>query len=146
MAKPPTDWVPRLWARTRVEPGPLATPCWISEGAKVRNGYAVVTTGSKASGDAKVSYAHVVAHERYRGPVAPGHELDHLCRNRACWNPFHTEAVTRRENIRRGAGYGGQLRVRPTVCGNGHETNGVMPCRQCHRDRQSRYHERRNAR
>src|SRR3546814_8231358 len=28
--------------------------------------------------------------------------IDHLCRNRACCNPAHMEAVTRAENLRRG--------------------------------------------
>jgi hypothetical protein len=36
----------------------------------------------------------------------PRVELDHLCRNRACINPWHLEPVTARENRRRGRGAG----------------------------------------
>jgi hypothetical protein len=27
--------------------------------------------------------------------------VDHLCRNRACWNPSHLDVVSREENTRR---------------------------------------------
>lgn len=35
------------------------------------------------------------------GPLPPGLELDHLCRNKSCVRPDHLEAVTHRENMRR---------------------------------------------
>lgn len=49
-------------------------------------------------------YAHRHAYRDHVGPIPPGFTIDHLCRNRACVNPEHLEAVARGENCRRGAG------------------------------------------
>lgn len=46
--------------------------------------------------------AHRVAYELSKGPIPGGLELDHLCRNPACINPDHLEAVTRKVNQNRG--------------------------------------------
>lgn len=56
---------------------------------------------------------HKLAFERVRGPVENGLELDHLCRNRACFCPAHLEPVTKMENFRRG--------LRPQVFAAWHE-------------------------
>lgn len=45
--------------------------------------------------------AHRVAWELERGPIPPGLELDHLCRNTKCVRPDHLEPVTHLENMRR---------------------------------------------
>lgn len=37
------------------------------------------------------------------GPVPEGLELDHLCRNRRCYNPHHLEPVTHAVNCQRAA-------------------------------------------
>lgn len=37
-----------------------------------------------------------------RGEIPEGLELDHLCRQGACWNPWHVEPVPHGVNIMRG--------------------------------------------
>jgi hypothetical protein len=53
----------------------------------------------------RTTLAHRFAYEQLHGPVPAGLQLDHLCRNRACVNPDHLEAVTQLVNIRRAADY-----------------------------------------
>lgn len=47
--------------------------------------------------------AHRVSYLLTVGPIPEELELDHLCRNRKCINPYHLEPVTRKINSRRGA-------------------------------------------
>ena len=70
--------------------------CWLWTGSKSA-GYADVGIGMK------VVKLHKLAWEWVNGPVPDGLELDHLCRNRACWNPDHVEPVTHKVNMERGA-------------------------------------------
>ena len=51
----------------------------------------------------KMEWSHRVAFELTRGEIPEGLQLDHLCHNRACVNPWHLEPVTQDVNKRRGA-------------------------------------------
>lgn len=56
---------------------------------------------------------HRWAYQYLRADIPDGLELDHLCRNRRCVNPWHLEPVTRRVNAMRGVGS-------KQACVNGH--------------------------
>lgn len=59
--------------------------------------------------------AHRYAYIQAKGPIPPGLQLDHLCRTPSCVNPEHLEAVTPKENTRRG------LAGPKSKCPKGHE-------------------------
>jgi HNH endonuclease len=98
-------------------------------------------------------YVHRAAWELEHGPVPPGFELDHRCRNRACVNLDHLEVVTRRENVHRGMGIAG-VNARKTHCKRGHKftkentqrgSKGERICRACNRQAAARAKARRRS-
>jgi hypothetical protein len=107
--------------------------CWLWLASKDRCGYGQIFWGGRPHKAHRVAYALLV------GPVPQGLELDHLCRNRHCVRPSHMEAVTHRENLKRG------LRgVMTTHCPAGHpydtanthiQVSGGRRCRACDRNR-----------
>jgi hypothetical protein len=73
------------------------TGCWVWQSQISNVGY-----GLFYASPGKVVTAHRWAFKRWNDAIPDGLELDHLCRNRACANPWHLEPVTRSENQRRG--------------------------------------------
>lgn len=98
--------------------------------------------------------AHKYAFEVFRFPVPEGLELDHLCRNRWCVNPFHLQPVTQLTNLMRGESFCAN-NARKTHCMHGHEftpENTLIVeypnrapcrrCRKCHARRQNEFYRR----
>lgn len=93
--------------------------------------------------------AHRYSYELLRGLVPDGLELDHLCRNPPCVNPWYLEAVTHRENVLRGIGLTAQNAAK-THCPAGHpyDVSYFRPdrnvverlCDQCRREKDRRRH------
>lgn len=52
-------------------------------------------------GGDKIEAAYQATYRMSKGPIPAGLHIDHLCRNKACCNPTHLEAVTQQENNRR---------------------------------------------
>ena len=114
--------------------------CWIWQRALDEDGY-----GRMSFGGRKSLPAHCVAYEAFIGDVPDELELDHLCRNHACVNPWHLEPVTHPENVQRGISgvvNGARMRAR-THCKRGHpytpdntriDSRGARVCLICKRD------------
>lgn len=86
--------VERILSRVAVD----ENGCHVFQGADNGNGYRRISNGAKRN-----EYAHRVMYESAHGPIPDGLHVDHLCRNRACVNPDHLEAVSQSENNRRAA-------------------------------------------
>lgn len=114
--------------------------CWIWTGCLTAMGY------SRFKFDGRVGYAHRYSYCEFRGPIPKNLEIDHLCRNRACVNPWHLQAVTASENQRRSPFKNrlANLNRAKTHCPAGHPysghnlfftSRGGRSCRKCHNAR-----------
>jgi hypothetical protein len=141
-ANAPVPHPDRFWAKVDTNgPIPAHLPdlgrCWDWIGSLSPKGYGQYKL------DGRTRQAHVVAYEIVVGVVPIGKQLDHLCRNRRCVRPDHTEPVTSRENTLRGKTIPARFAA-ATTCKRGHPltTDNVVPsatyrkCLICNRERE----------
>lgn len=122
--------------------------CWEFRGAISPQGYGQV----RIAGATRL--AHRVTYSAMVDDIPEGLVIDHLCRNRACVNPDHLDAVPQRINILRGEGplTAGRARAAferaKTECPRGHPYDldntyrtpaGARQCRACKRAAQAAY-------
>lgn len=102
--------------------------CWVWQRPLSNKGYGRIEIAGKTY------TAHRVAYEFMVHEIPEGLTLDHLCRNKACINPYHLDPVPNAVNQRRSA----EL---VTHCLNGHlytaentkrNSRGHRNCRACH--------------
>lgn len=120
----------RFWSKVdKIDP----EGCWLWTAGRDEKGYGTfrLTRG-------KMTKAHRWSYIDAFGDHAPGLELDHLCKTRACVRPDHLEPVTHRENIRRAMALDVCRR-----CGQAMELyGGSWCCRSCTRKRLNEWQQR----
>lgn len=130
----------RFWAKVR---NAAALDCWEWTAGRDTGGY------GQFSIDGRLRKAHRVAWELLRGDIPDGLELDHLCRNRSCVNPWHLEPVTHQVNAVRGLTpiLSRARNLAKTHCPKGHPYSGenlyITPIgqRHCRTCRSAQAHE-----
>lgn len=113
---------------------PANAACYIWTGAVNSSGYG----------------PHRRLYEKLVGPVAPGLELDHLCKVRRCVNPAHLEPVSKRENVLRSEATAA-IHAAKNVCPQGHSytgfnVRGERICQVCAREQLKAAYRRKRAR
>ncbi len=134
------DWYARFDEKFTVDPG---TGCWLWTAFTNPKGYSRFLLHGKSE------LAHRVSYERHIGLIPEGLELDHLCRVPGCVNPDHLEAVTHKENVRRGNSV--KVKRAKTHCPKGHlydaentyiDEKGHRSCIICRRTRSREWYSR----
>lgn len=98
---PSTDDLRRFWQKVELTP-----TCWLWRGATNQDGYGIFLIYGKAQ------RAHRVARHLLGLSLEPTKTCDHICSERRCVNPAHTEIVTQVENLYR--------KGRKQFCNHGH--------------------------
>ncbi len=137
----------RLLLKSKIEDCPdptLKGKCWVWMGTLDNDGYGRITIFHKKY------RCHRLAYTELRGPILPHLEIDHLCSNRACFNPNHLEQTTHQINCSRGKL--GINNYTKTKCVNGHlfdegntayhKSHGriIRTCKICKRESSKRYY------
>lgn len=120
--------------------------CWNWPGA-TNHGY------GRVQHEGRFHYVHRQVYGWLVGPLEPPLVIDHLCRNKRCFNPEHLDAVTDGTNTTRG-----KHSALKETCAQGHpwtaenryefarKSGGVHRfCRICHSEREARKRARRRA-
>jgi len=130
----------RFWAKVAMVEG----GCWTWTASAQPGGYGQFNVSGRPERAHRLAYVALV------GPIPEGLVLDHLCRNPACVNPEHIEAVTVLENTMRGQMpvVTHERHLTRTTCPRGHHYNEsntarstnargypLRYCRTCKRDR-----------
>lgn len=79
----------RFWAKVAKDE---EDGCWTWRGKKTYDGY-----GRLRHRGVEVR-THRISYELAFGPIGPMLFIDHVCHNRACVNPAHLRAVTKKQN------------------------------------------------
>jgi len=117
---------------------PTTVGCWEWGGYNRPDGRAQISDA-----DRRAHMVYSLLYEHLVGPVPSGMELDHLCRQPWCCNPFHLEAVPPRINKLRGISPPA-VNAQKTHCARGHALDllntyvtkdGRRQCRTCQRAR-----------
>lgn len=116
----------RFWEK--ISPIPFPTfgtdGCWVWTGATTSKGYgSFLISARKTDAPQVTGVTHKMTYEKAFGEIEPDEEVrvvvDHLCRNRACCNPNHLEAVKEPINVARGISPSARNRQK-TTCPKGH--------------------------
>jgi hypothetical protein len=91
--------------------------CILWPGSTIRGTYGTISASPPFTDKKKPLLVHRVVYENLVRPLEDTEVIDHLCRVQRCCNPRHLEAVTTRENIRRGLKFVGGMRQ---SCPSGH--------------------------
>ena len=113
----------------------LHPTCWVWRGA-ISGGYGHISNRGRTKA------VHLIAYETFVDDVPCGLKVVHLCRNLACWNPWHLQSVTPSVAALRGNGprVNRLRRDTKTHCVDGHEfteensgrdRQGNRFCREC---------------
>lgn len=100
----------RFWSKVN-----KTSSCWLWQAWHTNKGYGLFKLDTKTS-----VLAHRLSYTMSNGGIPKGLVIDHLCSTPACVNPKHLDAVTQKENLRRGKNY----KRSQTHCKHGHELFG----------------------